>query len=130
MDSYLWQKMYIFGLLNTSNMYIQSQSLSLPLFLLLSSPSLLPPSPSLSYYEIKRDMKYIYKIVNICPNITLYVCCIFSVLTIAPSFPQFPVVCCVGLRPPGLFLCSLVCPLVLSLFSSCIGSHTGVNLWV
>lgn len=42
-----------------------------------------------------------------------------------PSFTQLLVVLCLGLRPRGLSPTCLACSSVSSIFSSCLGSHTG-----
>lgn len=52
--------------------------------------------------------------------------------TISPSLsvPQLSVVICISWRPSGIFHTHFAHPLVLSLFSSCWGSHFGENLCV
>lgn len=43
-------------------------------------------------------------------------------------YALLPVVLCVEFRPVGFSPCSVACPLVSSLFNSCLGSHVGETL--
>lgn len=46
------------------------------------------------------------------------------------SILELPIVLSLRIRLHGLFFSTLACLLVLSLFSSDLGSHVGENLWI